>query len=268
MGVQMRSSLTQLLRYAAAYANDAAARRFGDRVPYVYVAEFPRSGANWIRDLAGDVLQLPVPRFGMFPVTFRAILQTHSAVPIRGPKIIYLVRDGRDVFVSHYYKTVNSFLAGGPSTASRVRRIHPSVVGASANGLRNDSRFEAFYREWRVRSLGSRVGWGRHVETWTDQATPETLIVRYEDMRSAPKETLARIVRHLSNAEPAEYLLDFAIRRNAFEEKTGRKPGVVDDASNRRSGAIGGWRGVLSEPLLQAFQDDFGPVLAKFGYNS
>lgn len=259
------NSLIQLMRYATAHTNDATARLLKERAPYFFVAEFPRSGGNWLRGMIGDALQLPVPRFSILPVTFKAVLQTHSHRPIHGVPTIYLVRDGRDVLLSHFYKALNSVRHGNAMVKSRVLQHHPSLARCDEAERQDSEALPAFYAEWRERSAGSKVSWGKHVRAWTSSPDARTLVTRYEDLVVDAGGALARVTQHLGAACP-EYVLDFAVRRNSFAAQTGRKPGEVDNASNRRAGSPGIWRRELPDAIAAAFVTDFGEELNMMGY--
>jgi hypothetical protein len=251
---------------ASAYVNHAYARRFPRSCPFIVVAEFPRSGANWTRDMLGDCLQLPVPRFSLFPISFPALVHSHSARPITGAPAVYVLRDGRDVLVSHFWKSVNGARSARAAVRRRVLQLHPSMRDLSPG--QEAVSMEAFYEEWRRRPMGSRKNWGDHVTAWLGSGSPRLTVVRYEDLHLRPKEALATAVGQLSARAVEEYVIECAIARNAFERKSGRPSGVVDNASNLRSGKAGAWRAALPDPLKERFRADFGKALELAGYDA
>jgi len=248
----------------ANHVDTLIARRFGDRCPFVLVAEFPRSGGNWIRDVLSDVLQIPVSRRNLLPTTTYALVQSHTASPIQRGPCVYNLRDGRDVLVSHFWHSLNSIRAGPPAARRRLAQLHPSL--ARLNRAPSDANLRAFYEEWRVRPAGARASWGQHVGRWLSVDNPKLCVLRYEDLLERPHDALAGIAEKLTGAIPQSYVLEFAVRRNAFETKTGRKPGEILNTDRRRSGRVGGWRDELPTDLQRRFTDDFGEALALAGY--
>lgn len=256
----MKSTLKQWMIGVSSLVNHEVATRFPDLCPFILVCEFPRSGANWIRDMIGDSLQMPVPRFSLLPITFSSLVHSHFAKPARKSPVVYVVRDGRDIFVSHYHQTLYAVRFGTPAQRRRAIRFHRSMQ-STASGVSLEDGMRAFYEEWRRRPLGSRVNWGEHVSGWLVERTPNIHVVRYEDMLKSPHETLRSVVQDLGASEIDENVIDFAVQRNSFEYKTGRKPGEVDNNQNRRSGSAGGWREALPHDLQDLFISDFGDAI-------
>ncbi len=256
----MNSTLKHWMIGASSLVNHVVATRFPDACPFILVCEFPRSGANWIRDMIGDALQMPVPRFSLLPITFSSLVHSHFVKPARKSPVVYVVRDGRDVFVSHFHKTLNAVRSGTPAQRRRTLQLHRSMQSVAAEGSQEDG-MRAFYEEWRQRPVGSRVNWGEHVSGWLNERTPNVHVVRYEDMLKSPHETLKSVAHRLGASEVDDRVIDFAVQRNSFEFKTGRMPGEVDNNQNRRSGRAGGWQESLPSDLQERFISDFGDVI-------
>lgn len=244
-----------------------ALRRPGD-APFIMMTEFPRSGGNWIRDMLGDALQLPVPRFARFPVTFPSIVHNHDHRVLGEHKSVYVLRDGRDVFMSHKDKTITAFLDGIPPVKSRILKLHPSLAPLKSGASRDSIDILEFYQEWKQRPVGSRVNWGDHVGPWLEKGGATTAKIRYEDMRKDPEATLSEAVKILSPDPVPETTISFAVARNSFEAQTGRKPGEVDVNSTKRSGISGAWKTQMPAGLQEVFLKDFGKVLAQAGYET
>ncbi len=250
----------------SARANYAWALRCPGRAPFIMLTEFPRSGGNWIRDMLGDALQLPVPRFSRLPITFPALAHNHDHRQLHRHPAVYVVRDGRDVFLSHLDKTVTTFLDGAPALRRRILRLHPSLASLQTTCDRAAVDPMMFYHEWARRPLGSRVNWGLHVGPWVSNTPPNTVLIRYEDMRVAPDVTLAKAAERLADRPVPATTIDFAVARNSFEAQTGRKPGEIDPTSTKRSGLTGAWKTLMPPALQDIFARDFGDVLRAARY--
>ncbi|MBN2906943.1 MAG: sulfotransferase domain-containing protein [Rhodobacteraceae bacterium] len=263
-----RGRLARFMVAASARGNYEFARHRPGRAPFIVLTEFPRSGGNWIRDMLGDALQLPVPRFSRLPVTFRAIIHNHDHRVIDGHDIVYVLRDGRDVFLSHFDKTVTTYLEGSPSVRKRVLGLHPSLALLARGAARDDVDLSMFYHEWMTRPLGSWVNCGAHVLPWISTTRAQVTTLRYEDMKTAPEATLARATATLSTRPVSRETIAFAVARNSFEAQTGRKPGEKCLDSTKRQGLAGAWKTQMPPDLQARFHSDFGHVLKAAGYES
>ena len=261
--------LSRLMVAASARLNYEWALRRPCRPPFYVLTEFPRSGGNWIRDLMADVMQLPAPRFSRLPVTFRSIIHNHDHRPTAHPTI-YALRDPRDVFLSHFHKTVAAYRQGGPVLRRKVVARHPSLVPLlAADDGRHDRRPDVrFYEEWMTRSLGARVSWPAHVRGFLAEPRETVVVIRYEDVMSNGAATLTDAVRRLSGYEPAPDVVAFALARNSFERQAGRRTGEVDNSATKRQGLAGAWRRDLPEALAERFSRDMANELRLAGYSA
>lgn len=253
-----RSSLGRLCVGLSAKVNYELALHRPGRMPYVVMTEFPASGGNWIRDMLGDVLQLPVPRFSRLPVTHSAIIHSHDARRQKGQPSVYVFRDGRDVFLSHFHKSLKTVSQTKGARQRRFLRQHPSLeTFISSGGDRDQVDLLAFFEEWCHRPIGSKRDWGTHIRTWLETPPDRSVSISYEDMQTDAVETLGRAVEELTGTKPDQALLDFAAFRNSFAFQTGRDPGVVDEQSSKRQGVSGKWRSDLPESVQAAFTKRF-----------
>jgi hypothetical protein len=165
-------------------------------------------------------------------------------------KVVYLVRDGRDVSVSYY---------------DWCRR----------NGL-YAGRFEGFLPLFLGGRLEGYGAWHEHVRSWLGSAPARAnalLVVRYEDLLEAPAEGLAQVAEFLGLDADREQIED-AVGRSTLD-RTGRRPqpplrslvsGERDWARGIGRGSSGGWRQVLTPEERNVFWGVAGDVLAELGY--
>lgn len=261
-----KSRLARFLVGASARINYEWALRRPGQPPFIVLTEFPRSGGNWVRDMLGDALQLPVPRFGRFPVTFRSIIHSHDHRPSRHPTV-YVVRDPRDVFQSHFYKTLATWQNGAESLRRRIQQLHPSLAQVRDSRAVEGSVWIRFYEEWRNRPLGSRVPWDAHVIAFLDHPPPNVAVIRYEDVQHSPMDTLSAAIAQLTGSQPDEDAVAFAVRRNEFSRQTGRAKGQVDNSATKRKGVAGAWRADMEEEIKLRFLRDMRGALRLAGYD-
>jgi hypothetical protein len=238
----------------------------------VIVAAFPKSGSTWVRfvlvDLAsdgadvdfGNVKDLAAPLGGHreAPRLIQGrgrLLKTHESYASFGrlpSRALCVIRDGRDVAVSHFHYV-------------RRRETYKGPFG---------EYLEAFLAG-RVTNFGP---WHEHVAAWhrAAEARPDDIaVLRYEDLLSpdAPavlQSALARIGWQVSVEPVAESLV-----RNNFENMKKKEslgtaqavPGKIDaSVPFVRKGTAGQWRETFSEAQAREFGAVAGDALAMAGY--
>src|SRR4029077_9997066 len=161
----------------------------------VFLVSYPRSGNTWTRFLLGNLLwqkdpvtftniESRIPEIYFNPDRFmRALerprlLKSHECFQPHYPRVIYIVRDPRDVAVSFYHHNVK---AGNIPDGYPMEDFTARFIAAE------------FDRKW-----GS---WSDHVVSWLTlrRDRPGFVLLRYEDMKSAPARELARLAAFLQN---------------------------------------------------------------------
>lgn len=166
-----------------------------------------------------------------------------EAVAGCGARLVFLVRDPRDVAVSEVHYALSrpgipghQALRQQPDLHSRLRLVIQGGDGLLPLAVRL-ARFE---------------GWLR----------ADPLLVRFEDLvgpegggtAEAQLETLQQIFSHLQTPVDGQELID--LRQRVFSEAS----------PTFRRGRIGGWRDDFSPELRELFDREAAPVLSMFGY--
>jgi hypothetical protein len=102
-------------------------RRWGERFPFYYVCEYPKSGGTWLAQMVGDCLQVPFPRYSVFPIGCEAVILNHWRYDPRLRRVFYIYRDGRDVMTSFFFHRLR--IARQPSHPAN-RRVGRRLVAA------------------------------------------------------------------------------------------------------------------------------------------
>jgi hypothetical protein len=188
-----------------------------------------------------------------------AFIKTHNAVAnVDGfPTInfdvtkaaIYIVRNPLDVAVSYAHYSGLSPGAIIAYMADPSGNIHPG-----------DRRVYEF--------LGS---WSFHTASWMSIPNRPVLLMRYEDMLSAPERSFGRLAAFL-RVRPSPVQLSRAIEKSSFsemarqEEQDGfnERPPTADKFF--REGKSGQWREALSQSLISAVVSAHAPMMMRFGY--
>ena len=226
----------------------------------VLIICYPRSGSTWVRFLLANLLRAPTgepvdfhtlpktaPDLEMpehWPIIAAArpprLLKTHSRPEERFRRVIYVLRDGRDVMVSqyHYQRGLGRF----------------------------DGTFLGFL------DAGAPTRWAAHVTDWLDAAAGRgLLLVRYEDLLADAADVLRRMAAFAAlPAEPAH--VAWAVAQSSFEamrrlqEARGRPRNAVPGFAHVRQGTRGQWRTWFKAAHADAFSQAAGEALRRCGY--
>jgi hypothetical protein len=251
---------------------DIAGGRLAVRPDDTFIVSYPRSGNTWTRFLAANLLHPEEPasfanierlvpdaeaqssRY-MRGVPSPRTIKTHSYFDPRYPRVIYIVRDPRDVALSYY------------DFSRKCRHFEDSYpldryIGDFVNG--------------RLISAGWG-SWGENVASWAFArgARPGFLLLRYEDMKARPERELTRIAEFLGiGASPK--LLQTTLDRSSADrmremEKTQGKEWVStknkrNDIPFIRAASVGGWKTNLGTESVAKIESAWGHIMAELGY--
>ncbi len=250
----MMSNVQLQLKRLANHGTRFLALHYGDRFPFYYVTEYPRSGGTWIAHILSDYLQLPFPKSSLLPVACKSILHNHWKFDDRFARPIYVVRDGRDVAVSMMFYALKR-IGNEPYYAKRF----PSLT----SGKNPKTVFPDFLLEWLKHPVGCRQSWPEHVNTWA--FNDNVILVRYEDFNVDAAAALQSLLTKLGEPVDDE-LLNFTVRKFSFEKQTRREKGKEDVSSNKRKGIIGDWKNYFDRNSAEWFHERAGQALVRLGY--
>jgi hypothetical protein len=237
----------------------------------IFLTSYPRSGNTWTRFLVGNLVHteeavtfLNVERlvpdmykhgdYYMRHLPRPRILKSHEVFDPRYKKIIYIVRDPRDVAISNYHWEM------------KQRAVKDGVP------------IEEFLPDWIGGKVWDRLGnWGDHVTSWlsTRGDRPEFVMLRYEDLIEDPARELVKVANLLGIEPSPERLaraadLSSADRMRQLEQTQGKKwvqtRYTRQDKPFVRKAASGGWKAVLSPKSVAAIEAAWGDIMTSIGY--
>ena len=236
------------------------------------LVSYPRSGNNLARFLLANLtepgaavsfanIDRKVPfvynhtRRSLSKIPRPRLLATHEYFDPRYPKVIYIVRDPRDVVVSLYHLNLRQqLIEDGYPWERYVPRF-----------LRGD------LPDW------GPWTWADHLVSWVAARGNSStfFFVRYEDLQADTAGTLKRLSEFLAMERTPEELAQVAQassadKMRAFEKEagdawpSGRK--LRKEIPFVRSAKTGGWRRFLSEELAAQIEIAWAPLLQQLGY--
>jgi hypothetical protein len=250
---------------------DIAGRNFAVYPDDAFLVSFPRSGNTWTRFLIAN-LAYPETEISftnierLIPDTSsqsnRAlkrtprprIIKTHEYFDARYPKVIYIVRDPRDVALSYYdfsrkYRHIDDSWSIEKYVTVFVRSIPWSTWGT----------------------------WGENVGTWLVARgdSPNFLLLRYEDMMRDTVAALRKIASFMGIPASADQLakavaVSSADRMRRLEKSQSRDwvatKGKRDDIPFVRQAKAGPWRESLPPASVLEIETAWGDLMLALGY--
>jgi hypothetical protein len=262
--------IKRIVKYAL--GNDIAGRTLAVRPDDTFLVSYPRSGNTWTRFLVANLLHPQEPASfsnieRLVPDTeaqssryMRGIasprtIKSHSYFDPRYPRVIYIVRDPRDVVLSYY------------DFSRKYRHIE--------DGYPLDRYVEDFVTGNLI-SAGWGT-WGENVASWAfaRSARPGFLLLRYEDMKEHPELELKRIANFVG-IDPSPELLRSTLERSSADrmremEKNQGKDWVStkdkrSDIPFIRGASAGGWKKQLRPESVAAIESAWGNIMTQLGY--
>ena len=239
----------------------------------IFLVGYFRSGCTWSRFLFGNFIHQDdrvtfanvarlVPTIYKDPDrvlrTLPRFLQSHECFDPRYPRVIYIVRDPRDVAVSFYFYNlkVRVIPDGYPLDDFVTRFVNANVV-----------------------PYADRVGcWQDHVLSWVRlrEGNPEFRLLRYEDLLADPAKELARLAP-IFGIEPTSARIERAVQLSSasqmqsLEKKQSRQWVATKDTRQDipfvREAKSGGWRSRLSSAAVQTIERAWGSTMKELGYD-
>jgi hypothetical protein len=259
-------------KYAVQYVLglDRAGRHFTVFPDDAFLVSYPKSGNTWVRFLLANLIYpnetvgfsninrlLPAP--GVLSKRFLRklprprILKSHETFDVRFRKVIYLVRDPRDVAVSEYHFNL------------KKRYIEPDVT------------LEQFVKRFIAGETSSYGSWWEHTASWiaARHGNPAFLLVRYEDLLTDSVGETGKIAEFLGiHAGPER--LQAAIERSSADRMRTLEKQQADQWTGTkntrkeipfvRAAKSGGWKETLPRQSAEDIEAAWTPLLNFLGY--
>ena len=237
----------------------------------VYLASYPRSGNTWTRFLLANLaypdtpatfanIEDLIPSIHLFPNRWLStrprprFLKSHEYFDPRYPKVIYVVRDPRDVAVSMYHYCIKREYL--PETCPIDQFVPRFIAGEFFNDF---------------------ATWGEHVATWlaARENSPTFLLLRYEDILEDAVRELSRVAAFLHIPDDPKRLQEAVERSSASQMRSLEKKQSSDWILTRntrpdkpfvRAAKSGEWNQALAPESVMAIENAWSISMQKLGY--
>ena len=240
----------------------------------VIIVEYPKSGGSWLGQLVSNYFDMPFPR-NNFPILSKSVYHSHYLPKYlinKNKKILWLVRDGRDVSVSFYYHQL---------IWSNKNKLDPKTVTYTRKNLPFDNFDDIYnnlprYIEYSFEHVPSKShyfnfpgNWASYNRSWKtelDKDNGNIYMLRYEDLLNDTEGTLRRLITDFFNTEVNEEKLKTVVHKYSFENQTNREKGEENTQSFLRKGISGDWKNKFSDSAKKTYKKYGGEMLIKLGY--
>jgi hypothetical protein len=234
-----------------------------------FIVSYPRSGNTWTRFLIANLLYPEEPATfanieHRIPDVYKStrnqllrtprprILKSHEYFDPRYKKVIYVLRDPRDVALSYYH------------LARKCRKVADNYP------------LESYVTRFLAGEVDDYGSWKENVISWlaTRRGNESFLLLRYEDMLLETATELAKAASFLG-IEHAPPNLARAVERSSADRmqylEKYQADSWVNTKGTRRDIAFvrtakSSWRSSLPEHLVAAIESAWGPLMVSLGY--
>lgn len=235
----------------------------------IYIVSYPKSGNTWMRfffaninfpeetvDFSNIEKLIPDPYVGSKLVKsgkYGFFVKSHNSFQPEIKKIVYIVRDPRDVCVSYYKHKQKSL---GASFTLSIEEFVDDFINGNADG----------YGTWK-----------QHLESWCAAMSGRDsfCFLRYEDLLDTSADcllpSLNRLIPNLEIAEVCRAFEKSSFNHMQRLEAETSSLWIVDkrakgDGKFVRSGKVGEWKDTLDAISVGKIEKEFGASMKRLGY--
>lgn len=280
---------------------DISGRAFSVFPDDIFLVSYPKSGNTWTRFLLGNLMnpneritfanvERKVPdiyarsKKALKKVPRPRVIKSHECFDPRYRRVLYIVRDPRDVAVSCYHYD---------RKGRNIPDTFPVHEYVTTRFMKTDEYFGTWGEHagsWLVNSknifqlsrlkngfLGTPASWGENVMSWLGARGHDRqfLLVRYEDLLEDTHRETSKIAEFLNlNASPERIAkaVEFSSADNMRILETKQNLQWVTTKESRkdipfvRAARSGEWRKTLPPESVALIEETWGPVMRLLGY--
>lgn len=223
----------------------------------VFLVSYPKSGNTWLLFIFANLMYKDdnINFTNIHNYSYEAgkpydividpkpprIVKSHGLFEPSYPKVVYVVRDGRDVYVSYYNYLKNKLPAG--------------------------MTFKDFLKEGSM-PYGR---WCDHISSWLDNIKSPMFVVSYEELHLDPLKTVRKIVDFIG-MEADDKDISVAIAKSTFDNM--KKAEAMHGRGQRKSGPevfmrkgqVGDWKLYFGEEEKKIFKAIENEALVRLNY--
>ena len=263
----------------------------------LYIIGYPKSGNTWMARLISDCLDAemiggdnPIDNADREIVrnSRYKVCKSHYSKNSKpkyldeNSKIIYMVRDFRDVLVSGFFHLNkfhddNKYVIDNPLNCKWhwLYRLKFNYVTRTMLNKWRGTIYVMFVQkilslknilQGKKNESSLAIGnWSEHVKYWA--AFPGVIVIKYEDLNEDTYHTITKAFYSLGIKYSTSQVKE-AIERQSFTTRKKEFKGMGDrlNTAFMRKGKVGDWKRFLDKKLINRIREAHGDVMQRFGY--
>jgi len=254
----------------------------------IYVVGFPKSGNTWLARLIAEVTNSTIDvkdesdvinnvdnkeqRKGKYKI-HKLHDSTNSEKILESNKVVYIVRDVRDVLISGFFFNNPQFNEEQVKNNWFIKKYFNYEI-KKLNNIWQGNLFTNILVS--INILISKIkgadypygyvgSWSEHINIWSNHSN--TIAVKYEDMLIDTHKELQRIAEFL-NLDIDDDTLRKAIANQSFKNKKKKFLEEGDDINAKfmRSGKSGKWKDFLDDEVIRLIESKHKSMMNKYEY--
>lgn len=260
-----------VMERASSRATRVISARFGEVWPQYFVCEFPRSGGTWLARMLSDYLGCCTPGHSIFPIGCRAVIHSHWKYHPKLRRVVFLMRDGRDVMTSWYFYRLRAVRKRLTPDAEAQHRRFEQILGPGYLERPAHESMAAFLRHEFAHPRGAnRMTWAQYMRNWIGEdgkaRRPNVFRITYRSLVQDTEAALRLIIPHLVEEPIFEHRLRRAVAHYSMKTMTKRAQGEENATSFIRKGVAGDWINHFSREAAEVFNEAAGDMLVAAGF--
>lgn len=240
----------------------------------ILIVEYPKSGGTWLGQLISNYFDLPFPRNKM-PVLKQSVFHSHY-LPVNNilnnKKIVYLVRDGRDVLISLYYHQLvwsNKNKLNPKDVIYHRKQLNFDDYDDVKNNILDFMHYTFKQKPSKWQQFTYMGNWFTYNIKWLaefNKNQDNIYLIKYEELLEDTEKAMSKMIKEFFKKEVNTEKLKSVVQKFSFENQTKRKKGQENKNSFLRKGISGDWKNYFSEPEIKAFKEYTKDLLLELGY--
>lgn len=240
----------------------------------ILIVEYPKSGGTWLGQLISNYFDIPFPRNKM-PGLKRSVFHSHYLPKhkiLNNKKIVYLVRDGRDVLISLYYHQLvwsNKNKLNPKDVLYHRKKLNFDDYNDVKNNILEFMHYSYGQKPSKLQQFTYMGNWYTYNKLWLSEFNKKQnniYLIKYEELLENTELAMSKLIKEFFKKDVDQDKLKSVVQKFSFENQTKRKKGEENKNSFLRKGISGDWKNYFSDPEIRIFKEYTKDLLVELDY--